>query len=274
MEENITENIILDFNSALDILNKVSKTFNVEAWIPSTSSYLTFKELDAKQQKSLLNAAMDTTVYNTGFIKAFYNILKENVLTEGDNLIDSLTLSDKACIALTLRSQISDEINVIFDEKKDISEKIKVKGILDDFKNHYKAPNSVVLDVKSDSFSLKVEVLPPTIKTEVDYDNQLKSKTKSEDVKTEEDVRNIVTDAFLGETSKFINKIWVNEEEITLSNLKFDERIKLVEKLPSNILQKIIENISSWKKDLDDILTVKHEEYVKTISIDSLLFLN
>ena len=108
------ENIILDFTNALDILNKVSESFKVETWIPSKGSYLTFKELDAKQQKSLLNAAMDTSVYNTGFIKAFYNILNENVLSEGENLIDSLTLADKACVALTLRGQISDEINSNF----------------------------------------------------------------------------------------------------------------------------------------------------------------
>jgi len=272
MEENITENVILDFNSALTALEKVSESFKVETWIPSIASYLTFKELDAKQQKSLLNAAMDTSVYNTSFIKAFYNILNENLLSEGV-LIDSLTLTDKACIALTLRNQISNQINVVFDETKDISKKYDLNEILEKFKG-YKTPETTILESKSNDFTLKVEVLLPTIKVETDYDSQIKDNKKTEDLKNNEDIKKLVTDAFLGETSKFINKVWINDEEVILSSLKFEQRIKLIEKLPSNLIQKIIETISLWKKELDEILTVKHEEYVKTINIDSLLFLN
>jgi hypothetical protein len=272
MEENTTENVILDFNSALTALEKVSESFKVEVWIPSIASYLTFKELDAKQQKSLLNAAMDTSVYNTGFIKAFYNILNENLLSDGV-LIDSLTLTDKTCIALTLKNQISNQINVVFDEAKDISKKYDLNEILGKFKG-YKTPESTILESKSNDFTLKVEVLLPTIKVEVDYDSQIKDNKKTEDLKNNEDIKKLVTDAFLGETSKFINKVWINNEEVILSSLKFEQRIKLIEKLPSNLIQKIIETISLWKKELDEILTVKHEEYVKTISIDSLLFLN
>jgi hypothetical protein len=267
------ENTILDFNSALNILGKASETFKVEAWIPSIGSYLSFKELDAKQQKELLSAAMDTSVYNTSFIKTFYSILTDNILTDDKNVIDSFTLSDKASIALSLRSRISDQINVTFDEKQDISKKYDIDTFLTKFKS-YKTPETVILDSKSDTFSLKVEVLYPTVKTEVDYDIQFKGNKKSEDVKTSEDLQHLVSNAFLGETSKYINRVWINGDEIVLNTLKFEQRIKLVEKLPSNLIQKIIETLSIWKKDLDEILTVSHGEYTKTVSIDSLLFLN
>jgi hypothetical protein len=273
MEENTVENTILDFNSALMILGKASETFKVDAWIPSINSNLSFKELDAKQQKALLSAAMDTSVYNTSFINTFYTILKNNILADDKNIIDSLTLSDKASIALSLRSRISDHINVNFDESKDISKKYNIDMFLTKFKS-YKSPETVILDSKSDSFSLKVEIIYPTIKTEVDYDTQFKGNRKSEEVKTSEDLQHLVSNAFLGETSKYINKVWINEDEITLNTLKFEQRIKLVEKLPSNLIQKIIETISDWKKSLDEVLTVSHEEYTKTVNIDSLLFLN
>jgi hypothetical protein len=266
------EKPVLDFSSALNALDDVSKSFSVEIWIPSTQSNLTFKEINAKQQKSLLNAAMDTSVYNTGFIQSFYNILKENILSEGAN-IDSLTLSDKTCIALNLKNQISNQINVVFDEDKNISQKYNLNEILTKFKS-YNTPQSTILESNSKDFILKVEISLPTIKTEVDYDNQLKDNKKTEDIKTQEDVKILVVNAFLGETSKFINKVWINDEQIDLNSLKFEQRIKLIEKLPSNLIQKIIDNISVWKKDLDEILTVKHKEYTKTISIDSLLFLN
>jgi hypothetical protein len=273
MDENITENKILDFNSALNILDKASESFKVDAWIPSIGKYLSFKELDAKQQKSLLSAAMDTSVYNTSFIKAFYNILKENILSEDSNIIDSLTLSDKTSIALTLRSQISKQINVNFDENNTISQKYDILPFLEKIKS-YKSPETTLLESDSGIFSLKVEIVYPTIKIEFDYDNQLKTNKKSEDLKSAEDIQRLVSDAFLGETSKYINRIWINDEEVVLSSLNFDRRINIVEKLPSNLIQKIIDQISSWKKDMDEILTVKHEDYVKTINIDSLLFLN
>lgn len=273
MDENITENNILDFNSALNALDKVSETFKVESWIPSRKEYLTFKELNAKQQKELLNAAMDTSVYNTSFITTFYNILKDNIINNDQLTIDNLTLSDKMCIAITLKGQISNSINVVFDEEKNVSHKYDIATFLNKFKS-YNSPETIILESRSNTFVLKAEIVAPTIKTEVDYDNQFKGNKKGEDVKTNEDVKLLITNAFLGEISKFINKVWINEDEVVLSNLKFEQRIKLIEKFPSVLIQKILENITTWKNDLDEILTVKHGEYVKTISVDSLLFLN
>jgi len=272
MEENV-ENNLLDFNSALSALDKASDAFKIEVWIPSKREYLTFKGLNAKQQKELLNAAMDTSIYNTSFITAFYNILKTNIVNGDDALIDSLTLSDKTSIAIALKGQISESINVIFDDAKNISNKYDVKDILNKFKS-YKSPETIVLESHNSSFVLKAEIMPPTIKTEVEYDNQFKGNKKTEDIKSNEDVKILITNAFLGELSKYINKIWINEEEVILTDLKFEQRIKIIEKLPSVLVQKVLETITEWKSKLDEVLTVKHDEYVKTISVDSVLFLN
>ena len=112
------ENNILDFNQAINTLNDVSKAFTIDAYIPSKNSTLTFKEINAKQQKELLGAAMDTSVYNLGFSNTFYNILKDNLIGDDNTIIDSLTISDRACVALTLKSQISNDLKVTFDDKE------------------------------------------------------------------------------------------------------------------------------------------------------------
>jgi len=271
MEE--TKNTILDFSSALSALDKVSESFKIDAWIPSKSSYLPFKGLDAKQQKTLLGAAMDTSVYNTSFIKGFYDILKENLLLEDKSVIDSLTLIDKASIALYLKGESSEYITVSFDEDNKITGKFDIVPILKRF-TEFKTPDPVVLNATSDVYTLKVEVLYPTIKVEVDYDSQYKGNKKPEDVKSTEDVQKLITDAFIGETSKFINKVWINDDEVILSDLKFEQRIKLIEKLPNTLIKKIIDVISVWRTSFDEILTVKQDDYTKVINIDSLLFLN
>jgi hypothetical protein len=273
MEETELKNTVLDFNSALSALDRVSESFKVDAWIPSKDSYLQFRGLDAKQQKQLLGAAIDTSIYNTTFIKGFYDILKENILLEDKSVIDTLTLIDKASIALSLKSESSEQITVVFDDQNKVTGKIDIAPILEKFKA-FKTPNPIVLNATSDVYVLKVEVVYPTIKVEVDYDNQYKGNKKSEDVKTTEDVQKLITEAFIGETSKFINRVWINDDEVILSDLKFEQRIKLIEKLPSTLIKKILEVVNDWKTNFDEILTVKQDDYTKIVSIDSLLFLN
>lgn len=274
IEQNQVDNNILDFNSALDVLNQVSETFKTEAWIPSKGIFLTFKEIDAKQQKELLSAAIDNSVYNSSFTKTFFNILKNNLIEEDKSILDELDLADKASIAITLKHQIIKELNVIFDEKEKVTEKVNITSIVDKFKK-YKSPSPKTISLKNNQFEIKVELKLPLIKSDLVYDEQLKRvKKKADQIKTSEDVQEIVSEAFIGETSKYIQRIWINDTEIETVDLKPEQKIKVVEKLPSGLIQKVLEQISEWKKELDDILTVKHQEYTKVIAIDSLLFLS
>lgn len=265
------DNVTMDFNKALQALDQASESFTVNVWVPSLNRDVIFKQIDAKQQKELLGSVIDTSIYNTGFIKIFYNILKNNILTQ-DVDVDKLTLVDKTAIGLSFKEQMSEELTVIFGEENKISQKINIKPILEKFK-HYKTPEPVLLEDKNDNFTLKTEVCYPTIKTEYDYDNQNKNNKKAEDVKTTEDIQKIVTETFLSEISKYINKIWINDEEINFSEMTPSQKIKLVEKIPSTLIQKIINTITLWKAEIDDVLRVKHENYNKVISLDGSIFL-
>ena len=48
------ETPILNFNDAINALNSVSDSFKIEVWIPSLQKNISFKEIDAKQQKAIL----------------------------------------------------------------------------------------------------------------------------------------------------------------------------------------------------------------------------
>ena len=56
--------------------------------------------------------------------------------------------------------------------------------------------------------------------------------------------------------------------------MTFNQKTKLVEKLPITLLQKIIDQIGVWKSEIDDILRVKYENYNKVITLDGSLFLS
>jgi hypothetical protein len=170
--------------------------------------------------------------------------------------------------------QISPEILVVFDEKNKISEKVKLSSIVEKFKN-YECNFEKNAEIKNDKVDLKAKLTYPTIKKELDYDLFFgKSSKKASEVKTSEDVQKIISEAFLAEISKYIDSIIINQSEINLNQISFDQKVKVIEKLPSALIQKILEIISQWKASLDEVLTVKHQNYSKAITIDSMLFLS
>ena len=267
------ENTILSFEEALKAINTASDTFKVNIWIPSLNKEVSFKEMDAKQQKTLLKAAIDNTVYNSYFIKAFYDILKENVLDEGIS-IDDFTIVDKAFVALSLRNQISEDLSVEFTKTQ--SEKINLNQLVSNFRN-FVTPDVEKVDIKNDSFSISVSLGLPTIKDELDYEeNFYKNYKKVEDVKTTEDIQYIVSEAFIGETSKYIKVLSINETDYQYSLLTLNQKLRIVEKLPSGLIQKILEKISNWKTIIDSYITVSDSTNTlsKVITVDSLLFLS
>ena len=111
------------------------------------------------------------------------------------------------------------------------------------------------------------------------YEEQIHKKEKRvDDIKNTEDIQKILSEAFVGETSKYIQSIEINNVDVNFDSYDFSKKIKIVEKLPSGLIQKILETVSIWKKQFDEILTVEFTEnettYKKVLSIDSLLFLS
>jgi hypothetical protein len=276
MEE---DNNILNFEDALRALDSVSQTFNVSVWIPSKKKEYTFKEVDAKQQKNMLSSAMNSSIYNTNFVKNLYNILNFNFLDkENVKDLNTFTVFDKFAIAISLKDKISEETSVTFDEKNNIVKKISLKPIIEKFKT-FETPKDEILEVDNQNFRIKLELSVPTIEKELQYEEQIHKKEKKvDDIKDNDDIQRIVSEAFIGETTKYIKNIYINDNNLNFENVDFLKKIKLVEKLPSGILQKILSVVSKWKSEIDSVLTISTVEdgktYTKILNIDSVLFLN
>lgn len=275
-QENVN---ILNFDDALKALNTVSEAFNVNVWVPSKQKEYSFKELEAKQQKNMLSSAMNSSVYNTSFVKNMYNVIVSNFLDkENKNIINDFTIFDKFAIAVSLKDKISDETSITFDEKNNIVKKLSLKPIIQKFKT-FNNPKSEFLEVDNENFKIKLEISVPTILEELEYEEQINKKEKKvDDIKNTDDIQKIISEAFIGETTKYIKMIYVNDNDLGFNNIDFIKKIKLVEKLPSGILQKILQIVSKWKQEVDSILTVETEvdgkNYTKIISIDGVFFLS
>lgn len=268
------ENAILNFNDAINALSDASDSFKIDVWVPLLERYLTFKEIDAKQQKSLLSAAIDNSVYSSDFISAFYNILKENILNEDKSIIDTLTIADKAFIGIALRNQISNILSIKFsdDEKEDVF----LDSIISKFKS-YTVPKPETIQIENDTAKISVIISLPTIDEELLYEKLVYKDIKNIDqIKSTKEIQSLISEAFIGETSKYIKNISVNDASFNFNNLSLNEKLRIVEKLPSGLIQKILIKISQWKKDIDTILTVNNKDNTKNkvVNVDSLLFLS
>jgi hypothetical protein len=275
-EEN---NNILNFEDALKVLDTVSETFSVNVWIPSKKKEYTFKEIDAKQQKNMLSTAMNSSIYNTNFVKNLYSILNSNFLDKKNSEdLNNFTVFDKFSIAVSLKDKISDETSITFDEKNNIVKKVSLKPIIEKFKT-FETPDNEFIEVDNQNVKIKLEISVPTIQNELQYEEQLHKKEKKvDDIKDSDEIQRIVSEAFIGETTKYIKTIYINDNNLNFENVDFLKKIKLVEKLPSGILQKILAIVSKWKAEIDSVLTLSIVEdgktYTKVLNIDSVLFLN
>jgi hypothetical protein len=264
------DNNVLSFKDALNALDTLTAdNFASEVWIPSLNRNITIKEINAKQQKNLLETAIDSSLYRSTFSKTFYDIIKTNS-SEPKELIDNLTIADKICIALSLRNQISDTVKIEFEDETE--EDISLKPVIDNFKN-YITPETKKLNIVKNGVSILVDVSLPTLNSELQFDTYfLKNKKNTDDA---EEVKTIITDAFLGETSKYITRVSIDEKDLGYSSFSIHQKIQFVEKLPAVVIQQILDIITEWKKELDKFITVNSSDNKKTkvLEVDSILFL-
>jgi hypothetical protein len=270
MSETATQN----FNEILKSLTEISNSFNVSIYIPSLKQTVDFKELNTKQQKELLETVTDTSIYKTKFAQTFLQIIKENLISNDIN-IDELTIYDKIFIGLFLRSKISNTLNFIFKEEPLYSESVELKPIIDECVK-YTHPQLDKITIVKDGVTIGVELKIPTIVLESKYEAELsKTYKKIDDVKSVNDMGSLLSDAFVGEVSKYISKISFDDKIVELENLTINQRIRLTELLTADLTQKVLQKIADWKTELDEYLTIssKEGEYKKAITIDNLLFL-
>lgn len=263
-----------DFNEILKNLKDLSSSFVVDVYVPSIDNFLTFKELNARQQKLLLETLADDSLYKTRFNKQFYSILQENITTSFD--INTLSVFDKIFTGLYLRSKISSKYNVVFSEDPSYTEEIDLYKIIDNLKN-YKQPKNESITITKNSTNIFIELGIPSIQIDLKYEEELYSNyQKIENIKEASEVGSILSNAFIGEISKYITKIYFDNQDIDLNNLTVQQRIRLTEQLTGDVIQTILTKITVWKETLNNFLTVSSMDgkYSKVLSLDNLLFLS
>lgn len=239
-----------NINSILSLLNSEDSKLTFNVFIPSLQQEVLFKQLTTEQLKRLLKTIIDSPIYNTEFILTFNSIIKENCI---DKSIDTgkLTVFDKLFIFFKTRIEsISDSYTVKFtDEEVDennLTEKTLLVNLTERLQDFQK--QNIIFentDYQLNEFTITCSL--PTVEVENKFERELHKNIKT-DINTPEELREIIGSTFVNEISKYITKLQISEKVIDLVSYTFKERVKIIEKLPTTLINNAIKYIEKYKE--------------------------
>jgi hypothetical protein len=248
-----------DISNIIDLLHDIDIKTNFTVFVPSLHAEISFKQLTTEQLKRLLKTVVDSPIYNSEFTITLNEIIKENCLTT-EVKVDELTIYDKAIIFIKMRIEsISPEFTIEYTPAEisdnNLSDKnttISLTQVLDNFlKQNIYFTEEII---QHNDCAINVSI--PTILTENKLEKELHKNIKT-DLNTPEDLKELIGETFINEVTKFITKLSIGETSVNLTDLSFKQRIKIVEKLPTNLINKVIKYIEKYRDTIKPLLTVK-----------------
>ena len=249
--------VIGNMNDILSTMDHLNGKNVYPVYIPSLKRNVMFKEMTTGQEKTIVKTIIDDPIYNSGFIFAIRDIIKQNCAE--DLNVDNLTAIDKTAICLTMRQKsIGDSFDYIFkgtSKKKTINiseyiDKVNTLGAID---------NKVVGNDR-----IKVVCKYPTILDEYTLEMEFRDNTinkKVQDDREAVDINTEIGNVFINEVVKYIKEITLHSDEsdmvLDMSQFTFKNRIAIVEKIGSTVLAEILKYIEETNKEINKALTIE-----------------
>ena len=250
-------NNVSDILKQLDSLNESTC---VTVFVPSLKKNVRFKNLNLKQQKELLKSSIDDNITKLAFTTKFYDIIKENAIDPID--INNLYIFDRTAIALVLRANGLDTFYNVDDLKINLQDLITQNQNIDT--ETYVKPSVFELE------NLTVTLEVPKLFTDRIINNATINKLRGT---SDKDVKTLIGELFVYEIIKFVYSITFKNEDgsvatTVLADLSIDDRVTVVEKLPSTIINKILSFIREYRAIENRFVTIDNT----IIDVDSNFF--
>jgi len=259
--------------SILKALRELDEQNSFKLEIPSLDKEVSFKQLSTEQLKSILKTVVDSPIYNSQFIVTINKIIKENCITETTNT-DLFTIYDKVLILFKLKLEsLSSEYEVNFteEEQKNHSTPINYTINLKDHFEKFISKKHSFPSLTIEHGGCKVICNIPTLLTENKLEQELHKNIKIE-VESTDELREIVGETFINELTKYINSVSVGDSSENLLNLSFKARIKVVEQLPTSLINKVLKYIENYRNALKELTTINLFGVEKDIPLDASFF--
>lgn len=258
---------ILNFTEALLELESISKEkFTLNVWIPSQKKEFKIKEINIKQQKSLLESFLGSLSYKSTFSKVFFEIIKENWL-EDLEILNQLTIVDKAMLAFYNRYNLSNEFEINLEDGK---LNVDLSVIIDKLKQ-YSHPENKKISHTNNGITVEVETCVPIFKQQAEIEDYIFNNIQIDD--EENLVKQITSNSFICDFASYIKEIKIDDDSFGYNSLTIEEKIRLVENLPAALVKQVFDEIFTIKTSLEDLCTVKDGNLSKFIEINGALFM-
>jgi len=226
---------ISDVLKQLDTLNTEN---GFDVFVPSLKRTVKFKPLNLKQQKGLLKSSIDESLTKLSFNTFFFSVIKENIL---DTVSTELLYTfDRSAIALAFRARGLDNQYKVNDRTYDLTNKLNDIPSID---TALQPLNAVYEDN-----NIRVTVTAPTLIA----DNELNTFALNKTGTSTDDFKTVISELFVYELTKFISSIEItngeNNTTINFFQTKASDRVAIVEKLPSTLINKILEFIKTHRE--------------------------
>lgn len=252
------------YKNILSSINDLQASDTVSVYVPSAATEITFNSLTVKQQKLLLQSSVDTEFENLSFL----NTLNEIILTNCTDKRVKILVTDKALIALQLRSNaIGSELTV--DGENDDKYKIDI----DTHVKHVISNNPGSTDVVTvEHGPITITCRVPDLVTDVKYNKQFTKKVKGPK-NTKVKINDIIGDVYVSELVKFIKTVTVGEDVIDADDgVSVSNIVEIFENLPMQVSNKLADAIKVAREI--EIISLNPPELPEdvSISIDAGLF--
>jgi len=252
-----------NLDNVLSKLKEISSSERIQVQVLSKNSKVPFKPITAKQQKDLIEAASSGPKAAFLYPKVVNSIILEN--SEEKNILTS----DRSLILMSLKVNSFGPVHKI--EKEGKTYELDLQKILNEFD-----PSTVAFN-KQDSFSqggITINCVVPSL----DYENQIIDgflKSFGSDFENESKLQKIISDVYILEIVKYIDTIVIKDTEsatIDLKTLNILQKIKAVESITANLVQKAIEFVSKSKQVENKLTSQKIGDETVDINLDTSFF--
>lgn len=238
-----------NINTFLAKIQTLNKANIITVNLPSLSA-VEFLPLSVKQQKDLIKSSLDGSLAGILINNTINDIINENNVNKVPLLV-----TDKLPIVIALRIQAFGSLYKTAETVINLAN-ILVKPLIFDTKL------KTTVNYK-DIFSIDLKV--PTLDEDTVINNTLIQHYKNN---SDIQISDVASDLYVAEITKFIHKITINSETIDFSAITDTEKRQIVEQLPVQLNQLVLDFISSFRTAETKYLTIGDIE----ISIDTQFF--
>ena len=225
---------VKDFLQELKTLNN---NLNIKIFVPSQERDVLFRPFSAKQQKDIIKTVLSGIEGNIKLTNVFNDIIEENCIEKGL----PYSLYDRNKILIDLRKfSISELIKI---NEKEYSLNTLPPYVLDFDTTYCINYNNIHVKCEVPSLALDSAVTTKSILEFYKFDTE------------EQKLTNSVNILLVYEIVKFISSVKINEQEVIFNQLPITDRRDIVDNLPLNVNNKVLEFISRYKQYEQTLIT-------------------